>query len=72
MHIIRHYLLLNTKAFNFCKQNYDPTKISTVLMNKKLLGIIYYQTIWIDVDKVYREKARRELHKNAMSYIEQF
>ena len=25
----------------------------------------------MDTDKVYREKARQELHKNAMSYIEQ-
>ena len=24
-----------------------------------------------DTEKVYREKARQELHKNAMSYIEQ-
>ena len=25
----------------------------------------------IDADKVFREKARQELHKNAMSYIKQ-
>ena len=25
----------------------------------------------MDANKVYREKARRELHKNATSYIEQ-
>ena len=31
-------------------------------------------TVWMhhmDADETYREKARRELHKNAMSYIEQ-
>ena len=26
---------------------------------------------YMDADKTHREKARRELHKNAMSYIEQ-
>ena len=25
----------------------------------------------MDTDKAYKEKARQELHKNAMSYIEQ-
>ena len=51
---------------------YDlSNKMKQDFFQAAVMSILLYRCTPMDVDKTYREKARQELHKNAMSYIEQ-
>ena len=46
-------------------------KIKRDFFQAAVVSIPLYRLYHINADKAYREKVRRELHKNATSYIEQ-